>query len=244
MRRLIHYFVNNRLLTNWLMILIFAAGTFGLLNLQKRIWPRIEFDYITIELGWPGASALEVEEGMVLPLEEKLRGIEGVQEVSSTASDGWASFGLETSPRSPMNRILEKVRQEVETTDLPEEADKPVIYRETEWNRVMLLFIYGPEDPSFLEDVAAEFKEELLRTGEVTQIDTWGFPQEKIILEPRPDTLIRYDLTMDEIETAVRAGSLDLSAGSILTASEQIQIRTYEKEGGDPGAGDPSRQSP
>ena len=167
------------------MILIFAAGTFGLLNLKKRIWPIIEFDWITIEMGWPGASHWRWKKVSYCP-GGKAAGIEGIEKVSSTASDGWANFGLETSSRTPMDRILDKVRQEVESAGLPEDADKPVIYQETEWNRVMLLFIYGPDDPSFLEDVAEEFREELLRTGEVTQINTWGFPQEKIILEPIP----------------------------------------------------------
>jgi len=231
MKKMITFFVNSSLLTNWLMILIFAAGTFGLLNLQKRIWPKTEFDYITIELSWPGASALEVEEGLVLPLEERLRGLEGVVAVSSTARDGGAWFSLETSPWYSMDKLLDKVRSSVESMpSYPSEADKPVVYQETMWNRVMLLFIYGPDDLKLLEDVADEFREDLIRTGSVTQINTWGFPGEQIILEPLPSTLERYGLTLDDIDRAVRASSMNLSAGSILTGEEQIQIRTYEKK--------------
>ncbi|MBF9014701.1 MULTISPECIES: efflux RND transporter permease subunit [unclassified Oceanispirochaeta] len=230
MRKLVNFFVNNSLLTNWLMILIFAAGTFGLINLQKRIWPKIEFDYISVELSWYGASAMEVEDGLVLPLEERLRGVEGVVQVTSTARDGGAWFGLETSPWHPMDKTLDKVRQVVETTSLPDDAEKPVVYQETEWNRVMLLFLYGPDDLSLLEDVAEEFREDLIRSGQVTQINTWGFPGEQIILEPAPSTLERYSLSLDDIDRAVRASSLNLSAGSVLTSSEQIQIRTYEKK--------------
>jgi multidrug efflux pump subunit AcrB len=230
MRKFINFFVNNSLLTNWLMILIFAAGTFGLINLQKRIWPKIEFDYISVDLSWHGASAMEVEDGLVLPLEERLRGVEGVVQVTSTATDGGAWFGLETSPWYPMDKTLDKVRQVIETSSLPDDAEKPVVYQETEWNRVMLLFLYGPEDLSLLEDVADEFREDLIRTGQVTQINTWGFPGEQIILEPSPSTLERYSLSLDDIDRAVRASSLNLSAGSVLTSSEQIQIRTYEKK--------------
>ncbi|MDC7234754.1 MAG: efflux RND transporter permease subunit, partial [Spirochaetales bacterium] len=226
MRKLVSFFVHNSLLTNWLMILIFAAGTFGLLNLQKRIWPKIEFDYISVDLAWHGASAREVEDGLVLPLEERLRGVEGVVQVTSTAYDGGAWFGLETSPWYPMDKTLDRVRQVVETSSLPEDSEKPVIYQETEWNRVMLMFIYGPDDLALLEDVAEEFREDLIRTGQVTQINTWGFPGEQIILEPSPDTLERYGLTLDHIDRAVRASSLNISAGSVLTSSEQIQIRT------------------
>ena len=231
MKRLVAYFIDNRLLTNWLMILIFAAGTFGLLNLQKRIWPRIDFDYISIEIGWAGASAREIEDGIVLPLEERLMGLEGVVNISATSRDNGAWIGLETSPWYPMDKLLDKVRSEADILpDYPEEAERPVIYQETEWNRVMLLFIYGPEDPRILEQAAEEFRDELIRTGQVTQILTWGFPGEEIVIEPRPHALVRYGIGLEEIDAAIRASSLDLTAGSVLTQEEQIQVRTYEKK--------------
>ena len=231
MRKLIAYFVDNSLLTNWLMILIFAAGTFGLVNLQKRIWPKIEFDYISIDLSWPGASAREVEEGLIQPLEERIQGLEGIMEVTSTAYDGGGWFGLETSPWYPMDKLLDQVRSAVETTpDYPSEAEKPVIFQETEWNRVMLLFIYGTDNLKSLEEIAETFREELIQTGEVTQINTWGFPGEQIIIEPLPSDLERYNLSLEDLKTAVETSSLNLSAGSVLTDQEQIQIRTYEKK--------------
>ncbi len=212
------------------MILIIAAGCFGLFNLQRRIWPKMDFDYISIRLNWQGASALEVEDGLILPLEEKLRSVEGVVQVNSNAWDGGAWFGLETSPWQPMNKIMDRVKQVVETAGLPSDADKPVIYQETQWNRVMLLFIYGPEDLSLLEEVAEEFREDLIRSGGVTQINTWGLPGEEIVLEPVPSTLERYGLTLDELFNAVQASSLNLSAGSVVTGDEEIQIRAYEKK--------------
>ncbi|WP_321991758.1 efflux RND transporter permease subunit [Marispirochaeta aestuarii] len=231
MKRFITYFIDNRHLTNWLMILIFASGTFGLLNLQKRIWPKIEFDYISIHVTWSGASALEIEENIVRPLEEGLMGLEGIVNISATSRDNSAWFGLETSPWYPMDTLMEKVRSTVETLpDYPEEAERPVIVHETEWNRVMLLFMYGAEDLRVLEQAAEEFREELIRSGQITQILTWGFPSEQIIIEVKPRGLERHSISLDEIDTAVRASSLDLTAGSILTADEQIQIRTYEKK--------------
>ncbi len=230
MKRLLAYFIDNRLVTNWLMILIFAAGTFGFLNLQKRIWPKIEFDYISIEIPWAGASAKEIEEGIVLPLEERLLGLEGVINLSATSRDNHAWIGLETSPWYPMDKLIDKVRSSVETLpDYPNEADRPLIYRETEWNRVMLIFLYGARELSLLEDAAAEFKDELIRSGQVTQILTWGFPRRELIIEPMPYAAERYGISLAEIEAAVRNASLDLSAGTVLTENEQIQIRTYEK---------------
>ena len=134
------------------------------------------------------------------------------------------------SPWYPMDKLLDQVRSAVETSpDFPSDADKPVIYQETEWNRVMLLFIYGTEDLKTLEETAQEFREDLIRTGEVTQINTWGFPREQIVIEPQSVNLERYGLTLEDIRNAVQSSSLNLSAGSILTGQEEIHIRTYEK---------------
>ena len=138
---------------------------------------------------------------------------------------------LKPLPAIPWDKLLDKVRSTVETLpEYPEDAEKPLIYRETEWNRVMLLFIYGPENLRLLEDLAEEFREDLIRTGQVTQIETWGFPGEQIIIEPLPSDLERYGLTLDDMDAAIRAASLNLSAGSVLTGEEQIQIRSYEKK--------------
>ena len=76
--RFIQYFIKHSVITNWVMIIICIAGIFALSNLQKRVNPKFEIEEIEIDVPFPGASALEVEEGIVVKIEESLRGLEGI----------------------------------------------------------------------------------------------------------------------------------------------------------------------
>lgn len=215
------------------MLLIFIAGTFGLLNINKRIWPAIEFDWVSINVAWPGASAREVEDGLIVKVEDRLAGLAGVVSVTAIAYDGSAYFGLETTSTIDMNTLRDEIERVFgDVDDYPEEARTPRIERETEWARVMLLFIYGEEDqdPSILEDVAEEFRQDLLKTGQVSEIRVWGFPQEEIVVEIDPAVQERLGISFDQLAAVIHAANLDTSAGSVLTTREQIQIRTYNKE--------------
>ncbi len=233
MKKLITLFTNHRILTNWLMLLILLAGTFGLMNIRKRIWPAIEFDWISINVAWPGASAREVEDGLVIGVEDRLAGLEGVVSVMANSYDGAAYFGLETTPTVDKRELVDEIQRVFDAIgDYPEDARPPRIERETEWARVMLLFIYGEENlnPSILEDVADEFREDLLKSGQASEIREWGFPHEEIVIELDPAVQRRLGIGLDTLADVVRASNLDTSAGSVLTSRERVQIRNYDKE--------------
>ncbi len=215
------------------MLLIFVAGTFGLMNIKKRIWPAIEFDWISVSVAWPGSSAREVEDGLVVKVEDRLATLEGVVSVMAIAYDGSAYFGLETTSTADKRDLvdeIERIFDDIE--DYPEDARPPRVQRETQWSRVMLLFIYGESDesPSILEDVAEEFRQDLLKSGQVSEIRVWGFPREEIVIELNPAAQQRLGITFDHVADVVRASNVDTSAGSVLTDRERIQIRNYDKE--------------
>jgi len=73
--KFIQYFIKHSVITNWLMIVISIAGIFALSNLNKRINPKFEIEDVNIDVPYPGASAIEVEEGIVVKIEESLRGM-------------------------------------------------------------------------------------------------------------------------------------------------------------------------
>ena len=95
--KLIQYFIKHSVVTNWIMIIICIAGIFALSNMKKRINPKIEIEEVNIEVPFPGASAVEVEEGIVVKIEESLRGLEGIEKIRSTSADNWGSINVEIS---------------------------------------------------------------------------------------------------------------------------------------------------
>ena len=229
--KLIQYFIKHSVVTNWVMIIICIAGLFGLSQMHKRINPKIDLEEVNIEIPFPGASALEVEEGIIIKIEEALRGMEGIEKLRSTSADNWGSINVEISEGYDMNKAIQDIKNAVNSINsYPTEAEKPIVTQETMWNRAINISIYGPDDLFTLKKVVEEFRDELLKTGKMSNISWWGIPEREFSIEISPEDLIRYKLTIGDITDAVRNSSLNLSSGSVLTDQEEILIRTYEKK--------------
>ncbi|MBE2281677.1 MAG: efflux RND transporter permease subunit [Ignavibacteriaceae bacterium] len=230
-KKLIEFFVKNTKLTNWVLIVVSLAGIFALSQINRRINPKMELERVTINIPFPGASAVEVEEGVVIKVEEALRGMEGVEKIYSTSSDNFGSIEVEFSSGWDMTKAIKDVTNKVNSiSSYPLAAEKPVIYQSTMWNRAIMLNIYGPTDLFTLKKVVDEFSDDLLRTGKITNIMTWGLPPREFSIEASPDNLIRYSLTIDDISRAIRNANLDISSGSVVTDQEEIVIRAYNKK--------------
>ena len=228
MKRMIHYFASHSMVTNWLILLVMAAGVFGFTQLRSRVWPQIDYDYVNLEVSWPGASAIEIEDGLTIPIEEKLKGLEGVDRMVTTTGDGYLHCWLETSPGIPVDRTIDRIRTAVASLpDYPEGADSPIVAQEPSWNRVMLLFIYGPDDLGVLQSIADDFRTDLLSSGEVSQVDAWGMPEKEIRIGFTPAIGEKYGLTPEDIVTAVRSSNLNIAAGEIQTGRENLSLRSY-----------------
>ena len=229
--KFIQYFIKHSIITNWVMIIICIAGIFALFNINKRIDPKFEIEEIDIQVPYPGASAIEVEEGIVVKIEESLRGLEGIEKIRSTSSDNWGSVNVEITSGYDMNKAIQDIKNSVNSINsYPTGAEKPVVTQETQWNRAIMMSIYGLEDLFTLKKIVEEFRDELIKTGKISNVQWWGIPEREFSIEVSPDDLIRYKLTIAEIASAIQNSNLNLSSGSVLTDQEEILIRTYNKK--------------
>lgn len=231
MRNFINYFIKHSVVTNWVMLAVMLAGVFALFNLERRLNPKLEIEEVTISVPYPGASAVEVEEGITIKIEEALRGIEGIQKVYSWSSDGSSSLTVEITPGYDMNKALQNIRNAVNSINsYPTGAEKPVVFQQAMWNRAVMLSIYGPEDLLTLKRIVEEFRDDLLATREISEVRWWGLPPREISVEVSPDDLRRYKLTIGDISQAIRNSNLNISSGSVLTDEEEILIRSYNRK--------------
>jgi multidrug efflux pump subunit AcrB len=231
MRNVIHYFIKHSVVTNWIMLAVMLAGVFALFNLERRLNPKIEIEEVNITVPYPGASAVEVEEGITIKIEEALRGIEGIQKVYSWSSDGSASLNVEITPGYDMNKALQNIRNAVSSINsYPTGAENPVVFQQPMWNRAVMLSIYGPEDLVTLKRIVEEFRDDLLATRQISEIRWWGLPPREISIEVSPENLRRYKLTIGDLSQAIRNSNLNISSGSVLTDEEEILIRSYNRK--------------
>lgn len=231
MKNVIKYFIEHTAITNWIMLVICFAGVFALFNLNKRLDPKFEIENVEIDIPYPGASAVEVEEGIITKIEENLRGLEGIEKITSISQDNYGSIDVEITPGYDMNKAIQNIKNSVNSvSSYPVDAEKPIVYQTSQWNRAIMLSIHGPTDLFTLKKIVEEFRDDLLKTGKVSNIMMWGLPNREISIEVSPEDLIRYKLTINDISQAVRNSNLNISSGSVLTDKEEILIRSYNKK--------------
>ena len=114
MRDFINYFIKNPIAGNLLMIGLFLIGILGLMNMKSTFFPEEDSKLISIQVVYPGASPEEIEEGVVNKVEENLRGLTGVDRITSVSSENAGSVSVEVAKGYDTDIILQDVKNAVD----------------------------------------------------------------------------------------------------------------------------------
>src|SRR6056297_3369556 len=109
MRKLISYFIRYHMAVNVFILAFFVFGVVGILSLKSSFFPLNEARNITISITYPGASPQEVEEGIVLKIEDNLKGLEGVERVTSTSRENSGTINVEIEKERNVDFMLLEV---------------------------------------------------------------------------------------------------------------------------------------
>lgn len=240
---LLSYFTRHRTAANLLLVVLLVLGAAAIPNMRAQFFPDTIVDSMTVSVTWDGAGAEDVDAAIVQLMEPTLLAIEGVESSESTSREGRASMTLEFEPGWDMSRAGDDVQAAVDSiTNLPEEAEDPTVRRGGWYDRVTDVMITGPVDPAQLGRFADEFVARLFAEG-VTRTTIYGVAAPGIVIEVPTVSLIRFDVTMAEIATAI-AGEVDADpAGSVTGANARVRTGV-EKRSADQIAGIVLRSAP
>jgi multidrug efflux pump subunit AcrB len=222
----------NSVAANVLMLVLILGGAGMLLFgvIRQEVFPEVDLDLVVIQIPYPGASPEEVEQGIILAAEEGVRGLDGVKEVRSTATEGMGVVAVELLLGTNADRALSDIKSAIDrVTSFPEEAERPVVSMATTRHQVISLVFYGDADEKVLREIAERTRQDLLQHERITQTELSGIRPLEISIEVPRDNLRKYGLTLEQVAQAVRQASVDLPAGEVRTASGEILLRTKER---------------
>lgn len=199
-------------------------------QITQEVFPAIELDRVQITVAYPGASPAEVEQGILLSIEEAIRGLDGVDEVASSAGEGSASVTVELLLGADSQKVYQEIQQEVDRIrTFPEDAEDPQIRLLTMRRQVLSLALYGPTTESALRQLAEETRDTLLADKDIAQVELSGVRNYEIAIEVPRDTLRAYNLTLDGIAQKIRAAAVEIPGGSLKTQAGEILLRVKER---------------
>ena len=231
MKKIISYFIKYPIAVNIIALAFVLFGYMGYKSLTSSFFPLSESRVITVSLVYPGASPQEMEEGVVLKIEDNLKGLLGIDRVTSKSLENAATITIETLKGYETDVILADVKNAVDKVpSFPSGMEPPVIAKKEATRQTINFAVSGENVPlRVLKLRAQEIEKELLRMDGISQIELSGFPDEEIEIAVNENSLRAYNLTFQQVAAAVSKNSLITTGGSIKTEAEEYLIRASNR---------------
>lgn len=216
---------------NLVMAAFILGGLLFLNTMKQEVFPDFVTDTISISTTYTGASPEEIERGIVLAIEDAISGLEGIDEISSSAQEGYATVLVDVMTDADINLLAQGIQREIDRiTTFPEDAEDPKVNIVASKRKTVSLVLYGSTEEAVLHKLAENFREQLLQADNITQIDLTGVRPLEISIEISQANLQRYHISIADITQRIRNASLELPGGSIKSTAGEILIRMQERK--------------
>jgi multidrug efflux pump subunit AcrB len=231
MKKIISYFIKYHVAVDVIIIGFFIFGIVGATSLKSSFFPLIDSKNITINITYPGASPQEVEEGIVLKIEDNLKGLEGVDRVTSTSRENSGNINVEIEKGRDVDFMLLQVKNAVDRVPTFPSGMEPLIVSKLEAVRQTISFaISGKDIPlATLKQIGRQIENDIRAIDGISQIEMGGYPQEEIEIAVDENNLQAYGMSFSEVAEAVSNANILVTGGNIKTSEEEYLIRANNR---------------
>jgi HAE1 family hydrophobic/amphiphilic exporter-1 len=215
-------------------ILALLFSTLAYRNIPVQLKPTVDTPVISIETYYRGASAAEVEEQVTRVIEDVVQNCEGVEELTSSSSEGYSVVSLEYNWGVDKDATLVDVMNKLAEMQqpLPPDAEKPIVSLVPPMQReaAMWLVSRSPYPPDRVRQIVVDLVEpQLKRVPGVGGLMVFGGEEREIQVRVDPVRLVGFGVTWNEVEAALRRGHVNVRGGTIETPTQQMVVRTEGK---------------
>jgi len=227
---IIHVFSRHPVAANLLMISMIILGLFSLSKLNKQLFPDFALDYSSVRVVWPGASAEDVERSLTVPIEQALRNLDDVKEMTSTSTRGLSAITIEYEENTDMGPALDQLKEFVSgIRHLPADSETPVITRVSRHEAVATVILTADAGLEELRPLAYQYERELLDRG-IARVQFSGLPKQEIAIEVSAKKIQQLGLSLDQIGQRVVNQSQDIPAGTVGENEAAREVRGLQRK--------------
>ena len=231
MKKLIAYFIKYEVAVNIVIIAFIVFGLIGAFSLRSSFFPLSDSKNIIISVAYPGASPQEIEEGVVLKIEDNLKGLQGIDRVTSTSKENSGSIIVEIEKGRDIDIMLLEVKNAVDrVSNYPAGMEPLVVAKQDAVRQTIGFAISGDAVPlSVLKQVGRQVENDLRAISGISQIEVAGYPEEEIEIALDENQLLAYNLSFTEVAQKVASSNLLITGGTIKSEAEEYLIRANNR---------------
>lgn len=227
MKRIIDAAFDRTRTATLVFLLILIAGAMAYVNIPKEADPDVAIPIIYVSMAHEGISPEDAERLLVRPMERELQAIEGVEEMRSTAAQGFASVLLEFDAGFDAERALQDVREKVDIakTKLPPSTEEPRVHEvNVALFPVLTISLSGPVPERTLVSLARDLDDRIEGLPGVLEADIGGDREEvmEVIVDNR--VMETYQVSYTDLFGLIRDNNLLVAAGNLDTGAGRLSV--------------------
>lgn len=210
-------------------ILLILLGLIGLDRISIREYPDIDVPVISIRTSYQGASPEIVETQVTKVIEDAVTSIDGIDFIQSDSRRGFSSINITFNPTKNIEEAANDVRDRVARAKrgLPDEVDDPIIQKsDSDADPVVILALssdqYNAIELTKMIETIVQPQIELLEG--VANVTLWGGREPVMRVWIDPQKLAILDVTVSDVEAALRAQNVEIPAGTIKSSTQEFSI--------------------
>lgn len=238
MRAIISWAISNSPGMNVLMVGLMLLGTLCLATMRRETFPNFELEIVLVSVPYPGATPEDVEEGICQKIEEGVRSLEGIKQVTSIAaeSSGFVLIELRADVRDVQKVVAEIDREVKRISTFPVQAEDPQVQQITFRSPAIRVGIIGPEADRDdlqaevrLRDVAESVRDDILQLPAVSSASIMGGRPYQIDVEIAEQQLRSYGLSLEQVAAIIRARNIEVPGGNLKSESQEVLLRAKNR---------------
>ena len=208
-------------------------GLVGFSFLGVRLYPAIDPPTISVTTNYVGANAEIIESQITEPLEKAINGIEGIKSLSSSSSVGMSNIPVEFNIGADLEKAANDVRDKTSQAmrSLPQDLDAPPVVTKADANSdpIITMSVQSTTMNALeLSDYAENVLQEKLQTiPGVSAVNIYGQKRPSMRLWLDPEKMAAYNLTAQDISTALDRENVELPGGKVRGKSTEVIVKTF-----------------
>jgi len=207
-----------------------VLGVFSFRDLGVDLFPKADPAVVSVTVPIKGATPEEVNTSVILPLEEAISSVSGIDELTTQAGEGSGRITCKFNLERDINGAAQDVREKVAATIhlLPSNIDAPVIVKQDpDADPVLTMLVGGDNSLRETTEVAdKQVKRALETVNGVGNVSLTGGRLRQIRVFADAEKLNAYGLTINQLENAIQAENVEIPGGTMRRGKAELGIRT------------------
>ncbi|MHB8158457.1 MAG: efflux RND transporter permease subunit, partial [Desulfocucumaceae bacterium] len=234
---MIEYLLKKRKITILFFIMIVAVGILSFIQLPRQEMPDITITFAIVTTTYPGASPEKMEQTVTRKLEQKIKELPGLKNITSTSGFGYSSIVVEANDGEEPKKLWDELRKKVKDAeaDLPDDANKPVINDDLNRTAFYTVNITAENRDQLysLRDTFKNWRDQLRTLPNVSDVTIGGLPNQEVRIDIDPRKLQHYSISWTQVMGAIKAENEKVPIGDLKVGDRSYQLNlpdTYKPE--------------